>query len=264
MIHIHPQALGIEQSSVLYRNVLAEGVLTTTSQTAGGEVGNALGPQTADYWSPAATPAYMIVTLTEAVECDSAAVIGHNIGSMGGTVAVQRDDGTGWSTVWLINPEDDSDILMLFPPQMGIQWRLRVDGPAAIHVSIGMIGPRMLIPLGTRSGYTPITQALNIEMLSNTTRGGQFLGNRVHRIGAATTIPLAEQDADWILYDARDFIRHYDLGRPFIWATSPSELPEDLAYCWRAGDALAANLGPGALKGDLTLNVQAYIGGLNV
>lgn len=259
MIHITPDATAIAEAMVLYRNVLAEGALSASSETADGFAANALGPQTFDFWTPASVPATLAVTLGAPVACDCCAIIAHTLGSAGATVEVQRHDGSGWVTAQSVTPDDDRDLLLLFGEASSTQWRIRVTDAVA-SIGVVMIGPRLLIPLGVVPDYTPINLALSVELAPNITRGGQFLGNRVQRVGAGTSIQLAPQERWWIEQDAKAFIAHYNAGKPFIWASCPDLLPEDMAYCWRAGRELSASYGAGAVYGSMSMEVAAYVG----
>lgn len=264
MIHIEPTAFAIEQSAVLYRNVLAEGSLGWSSQTADGFAANALGPQTFDAWVPSAMPANLNVTLAAPVECDCAAIIAHTLGSSGATAYVESRNATtgAWTLMASVTPTDDSNIVLLFSDVSGTaynQWRIRVTGPTIPAIGVAMIGPRLLIPGGTLSGYVPVNLALSVDLLPNTTRGGQFLGNRVQKVGAGTSIPLCPQERWWVESEASAFIAHYNLGKPFIWMSCPELLPEDGSYCWRSGATLSATFDAGAVWGDMSMEVAAHV-----
>ncbi len=259
MIHITPDATSIAEALVLYRNVLAEGTLSASSETADGFAANALGPQTFDFWTPSAVPATLSVTLPETVECDACAIIAHELGSAGATLEVQFWNGAAWVTAMTITPEDDRDLLLIFGPRSSTQWRIRITDAIA-SIGVVMIGPRLLIPFGVVPDYTPINLALSVQLGPNVTLGGQFLGNRILRVGANTSIQLVPQERWWIEQDAKPFIAHYNSGKPFIWASCPDLLPEDMAYCWRAGETLAASYGAGAVYGSMSMEVAAYVG----
>lgn len=259
MIHIHPAATSVLEAMVLYRNVLAEGALSASSQTADGFAANALGPQTYDFWKPAAAPAWLRGVLAAPVECDSAAIIAHTLGSAGATVGVEYWDGGAWHVAISVSPDDDRDLLLLFSAAEAQEWRIVVNG-AVTSIGVAMIGPRLLIPWGVVPDYTPINLALSIDLAPNITRGGQFLGNRIQRVGAGTSIQLAPQERDWIEGAARPFIAHYNAGKPFVWASCPEVLPDDMAYCWRSGGVLSAAYGPGAVYGSMSMEVAAYVG----
>lgn len=259
MIHINPDATSIAEASVLYRNVLAEGALSASSETADGFAANALGPQTFDFWTPTSVPATLAVTLDAPVACDACAIIAHTLGSAGATIEVQHHDGSGWVTAQSVTPDDDRDLLLLFGEATSTQWRIRITDAVA-SVGVVMIGPRLLIPFGVVPDYTPINLARSVQLGPHITRGGQFLGNRVLRMGAGTSIQLAPQERWWIEQDAKPFIAHYNSGKPFIWAGCPELLPEDMAYCWRAGETLAASYGAGAVYGSMSMEIAAYVG----
>lgn len=268
MIHIHPNAEDTDEAMVLYRNVLAEGVLSWGAQFPDRPAANALGPQTFDYWSFSTLAGWISSEIDEQVGCDTAAIIGHNLGSIGARVAVQARHAGVWSEIMRVAPTDDRDILMLFPRLERRVWRIWIGRDEAVPphpaVSIAMIGPRLTIPYGVTAGYTPINLAREVDLLPNITRGGQFLGNRVQRVGAGTSIPLAQQRREWIeSAEVRKFIRHYNDGNPFIWASDPELLPDDMAYCWRSGDTLSASYGAGAVYGDMSMQIAAFVGGEN-
>lgn len=259
MIHIDPSATAQAEAMVLHRNVLLEGTLTWSSETPDGYAANALGPQTFDFWTPAAVPATLGVILPEPVECDAAAIIAHTLGSAGATVSIQYYSGSGWIAAQTITPEDDRDLLLIFGHATSAQWRIEITGAIA-HIGVVMIGSRLLIPGGAVPDYTPINLALSIELAPNVTRGGQFLGNRIQRVGAGTSIQLAQQERIWIENEARAFIAHFNAGLPFVWASWPFGMPEDMAYCWRSGGTLQASYGAGAIWGSMSMEVAAYVG----
>ena len=260
MIHVDDSATAINDTMVLYRNVLAEGTLAWSSQTADGYAANALGPQTYDFWTPASLPATLSVTLAAAETCDAAAIIGHTLGSTGTTLFAEWWNGSAWIVAQTLAPTDDRDILLIFGEQESAQWRIRITGATPPSISVVMIGSRLLIPDGVQAGYVPINLALDIELSPSITVRGQYVGTFVKRTGAATSIALAEQAREWIETDAAPFIAHYNEGAPFIWASCPDLLPEDMAYCWRAGDTLRASYDAGAQWGSMSMSVMAYVG----
>jgi len=259
MIQIEPFATAVLDAMVLYRNVLSEGTLAWSSQTTDGAAANALGPQTYDFWTPASLPATLSVTLPGAVACDCAAIVAHTMGTVGATAHIEYHDGSSWVTVASVAPADDSDILVLFGEVVAAQWRFRITGTDEPSIGVAMIGPRLLIPNGVQPDYTPINLSLNVELMPSVSVAGQFLGTRVQRQGAGTSINFAPQDRWWIETEAVGFIAHFNSGLPFIWASCPDELRDDMAYCWRAGGVLSASYGAGALYGSMSMDVSAYV-----
>lgn len=259
MIRIETTATDTLSAMALYRNVLSEGTLAASSAAIGFDAANALGPQTNDSWKATALPATLAVMLGSAVACDCGSIIGHTLGSSGSTVYVEYFSGS-WQVAASLTPATDADILFLFGAQTSTQWRIRITGSTIPVISIAMIGPRLVIPEGVQAGYTPVNLGLSVDLLRSETRGGQFLGNRVQRTGAGTSIPLAPQERAWVETAAKPFIAHFNSGKPFVWAAAPAVLADDMAYCWRSGGVLSANYGAGALYGSMSMEVQAYAG----
>lgn len=259
MIHIAPGSTGQLSPAILYRNVLAQGTLSVSSETADGAGANALGPQTYDYWIPSTVPATLAVTLGAPVECDCIAVVGHTLGSAGATLHCDRYDAdtSTWVPVISIAPADDSDILGIFPAAASAGWRTRVTGAVAA-ISIAMIGARLLVPEGVQAPYMPLDQARRVELTPSITVTGQYLGTFVRRTGGATAIKLAPQQRSWIEGDAAPFITHFNAGRPFVFAAAPGLLARDVGYCWRDGPEMAATYLGGAVLGELSMSVAAY------
>jgi hypothetical protein len=262
VIHLATLTTGSLESAVAYRNVLADGTLAWSSETADGFAANALGPQTYDFWAPAAMPATLSVTLADAIRCDCAAIVAHTLGSSGATAYVEARNGSGsWVTLASITPTDNSDVILLFYAAIEYdQWRIRLTGSTAPAVGIAWIGPRLIVPGGTKAGYVPLHQALDIDLMPNISRGGQFIGSRIQKVGASTSAGLAPQERWWVEGDGADFIAHYNEGKPFLWMSCPELFPKDGHYCWRSGNTLRPSFGQGALFADMTLEVQAYVG----
>lgn len=258
MIYLSPGATDTGLPAALWQNVLAQGALTASSETADGFAANAIGPQTYDYWTPSAVPAWLAVTLAASTACDCAAIVAHDLGSKGATVKVQRWTGSAWADASsAVTPTDDSTILIIFPEASATQWRLYITGAVA-SIGVAMIGKRLIFPRGVQPTYTPLHLAKDIELLGGTTMNGQFIGNRVIRRGKGTSIPLAPLPRAWVEATARGFIDHYDDGQPFVWASIPVLFPEDVGYCWRSGGTLSPAFDDGAFNALLSLEVSAH------
>ncbi len=259
MIQIEVGATDTGLPMILWRNVLAEGALVASSEAPDGFAENALGPQTFDYWTPTAVPATLAVTLAAAEACDACAIFGHTLGSAGATIEVQYDSGSGWTTVATATPTTNEALLFIFPSVTAAQWRIRITGAVA-SISIAMIGKRLVVPTGVQTGYVTLDMALRVEMIASQSVTGQFFASRVNRKGAMTSIALATQRRTWIEGDASSFITHFNEGRTFAWASAPELLTRDLGYCRRAGGVLAATYDAGAIYGELSMEIDAYVG----
>lgn len=243
---------------VLFDNVLARGAFAWSSQTADGFAANALGPQTFDYWTPTSGNGSISVTLGAAEACDCAAVVAHDLGTKGSTVHLEYRTGTAaWTALASATPTDDSTLLLIGPPVVADQWRLRVAGASPPSLGVVMIGRRQVWRVGVTGGYVALPKAKRVELLTSTSRGGQFLGNRIVREEASTDIGLSSADRDWVNGALEAFRIHYDEGKPFIWASDPGGDPDDVGYCWRAGDELRPAYTEFGIA-EFSLSVSAY------
>lgn len=259
MIHIHVDAVAYFDPTILYENVLAQGTLDFSSETADGFAANALGPQTYDFWTPSALPATLGTTLVAAQACDACAIVAHTLGSSGATIFVEYFDGV-WVEAYSVTPTDDTDLMLIFVEASSTQWRIRITGATTPHIGIAIIGKRFFLPEGVLGDYTPINLALDIELATSITVKGQYVGTFVKNKGASADIPLPLQERTWIEGAARPFIAHYNYGQPFIWASCPGLLADDISYCWRAGDTLRVSYRAGLELGDVSMKVEAYVG----
>lgn len=242
---------------VLIENAFADGGLSWSSQTADGFASNALGPQTYDYWTPAAMPATLQVSLSVARECNAMAIVAHNLGSKGATVIVEHMEGVSWSEDLRHSPKDDSAILMIWNGAVAASWRLRVTGPAAPSIGVVMLGKRLTIRSGVLTGYVALPHARRADLMTSTSMGGQFLGNRIKRRGAETAIEFADLPREFVDGALAPFRDHFDSGQPFIWASDPKGDKRDVGYCWRSGDELRPSYGEDGWA-NIAFSVEAY------
>lgn len=261
MILIHSNLPPQPDPVILWDNVLARGT-RTAAQVPPFYRDNAIGPQTYDYWKPVAFPVEYRATLPSAETCDCAAVFNHNLGSCGVSIAIQSRTGSGaWVLRFPITTiETDDPLLILFPAGSDDQWRFLFQSGAVLpSIGILMIGKALRPPGGVLTGYQPLRGAQTVDLTPSVSLGGHFVGTRTIRRGMGTTIPLAEQPRAWVEDEAAGFIDHYNRGGTFAWAACPELLQDDVAYCWRGGDAARWSLDAGSeFVAGLNLAVMAY------
>lgn len=258
MIHVSAAPADLDKPCILWRNLLAEGVLVASSAAVGTAAENALGPQTYDCLTFGAMPGTLSVTMGAAVSCDACAIAAHNLGSMGATVYVERWTGAAWEVMAEATPADDLPLMLVWPVASAAQWRLRFVGPAAVSVGVVFLGARLVIPATIRAGYVPADHAARVDLISAETLGGEFAGAVVWRRGreidaALNAVPRAFVDGALVPF--RDY---HDAGGAFFWAGCPSVMPNDLAYCWRREGELRPSYSAGGYWADFSLRMAAY------
>jgi len=107
-------------------------------------------------------------------------------------------------------------------------------------IGVAMAGARFNFPAGVRPPYTPVWLSQTYELLTATTIGGQFLGNRVLRQGGKTTINLVAVERSFGESTILPFREHYNSGNAFVFAAGPSIFSKDVGYVWRTENSVLA------------------------
>lgn len=247
------------QPTVLFDSVLTRGTLVASTEATDGAGSNATNGKTNDFWTPTALPATLETTLSAAEECDCAAIVGHTLGTDGATLEVDYHDGATWQTLSTTSPTTDETIFIIFGAQTRTRWRIRITGSTIPSIAVALIGKRLSLPGGVTLSYTPIYKAKDVELLSGVSRKGHFIGNRVQRRGASTTISLAPIDRSWIESNLDPFNNYFDDGGAFVFASAPSVFTKDAAYCWRGNSTLRPSHSVSGDLEDISMQVNAYV-----
>lgn len=256
MIHIIGTPIDTDRPFVMFDNILARA--TTVTATAGDGL-SAIGEDTFDFWQPATDPGSLTATFAVATSAEALAVTGHNLGTALGTLTLRLWDGAEYITVAAVTPTTNAPFVILFPAVATTQWHVVLSGSTTAYVSSLVLGTRLVIPGYVAAPYVPSWAARKVEILGGVSRGGQFLGQRVQRLGAEFEVGFTPFEREWVSDTARAFMAHYNDGRPFVFASGPDEFPEDVAYCWRNGEELRPAYRDDSDLMDLGLSVSAYV-----
>jgi len=248
---------------VLFQNLFAQGTLTATSTAAGSFVENLLGPQTFDFWKPAALPAEFSVTLAAPAACDCIALDAHNLGTAGASVSLYYSvtDTSAWVLITTIAPTDDRAAAVIFPSVTGRRFRVVINSASGTpFIGIAMAGLRLSFPGEILAPYVPAQHAVRVEPYPSLSMGGQFQGSRVKWKGAQISVQFSPLARAWVDANMRAFQAHYDAVKPFFWASCPGKYPQDIAYVWRAEgvEELRPAYDAGGLHGMVMMELAAY------
>jgi len=166
-----------------------------------------------------------------------------------------------WTTIELVTaPADDSPILFLFDTVNYRYYRWRFEGATVPFVGIVMCGQRFNMPAGIVSPYTPMWAAKQYELLSSNSLGGQFLGNRIIRKSAETTVQFVSVSKTFAEDDLRDFMEHYNQGKAFLFASGPAIFDLDVGYCWRTPNGqIRPSFDETGSYMSVSMDVQCYV-----
>jgi len=260
-VDIEPGSLYTNNPLVLYENVFDAGTITWSSESVDGAALNSIEDTTFDFWMPTSVPAWIQVDYGAEALCDCAGIVSHTVGTSGATVEVQSsDDAVLWITRATISPLTDETILTVFPPVSARYWRIYITVSTCV-IGVIKLGKRLVFPGGVISGHVSISHAHNVNLMTNISLGGQYIGNRQNRVGASTNIDFGLIDTDFVENDMAEFEDHYNSGRPFMFAASPLQYPYDYGYCWRSGSdgEMRPSYQEGGELMPISIGVQVYV-----
>jgi len=230
-----------ELPTILWNNKFLTGTLSFSTETAvTGIAANAITESTFDFWRPTAVTATLTIDMGSATTWDSAALVAHNCGTKGNTVNFRTSpDNITYTTRCTAAPAagDDTTILMIFSSVSFRYARFEFVGGSVPDVGVAMAGDRLILPGGVKPPYIPVWQSQKTEVLVSESMGGQFLGNRLIRQGLETQINLVSFTSSFVDTSLLAFRKHFNSGKAFVFASSPSFFPKDTGYLWRKENA---------------------------
>lgn len=249
---------------ILWDNVLARGAVSSIHPASGWE--NLAGPQTFDVWSwNVGSNSYVQAIFDEPEPCDCAAIAGHNLHKIGGSLRAQYslDGVTGWVSVSAINtPADGDPAAIIFPEVAARGWRLLVTRPTGVFsVNLGFLGKRLILPAPVLSPYVAANCSARREFAASVSMGGHYMGGSSYSRGLEMDVQFAPVPRSFVdAADFRAFLRHFNNGGTFFFGADPLTLPGDLGYYWRAGEELRPSLRGGNFWADIKWSAAGYAG----
>ena len=195
------------------------------------------------------------VTLPSSMSADYFAVARHSLA--GRQISVWRMVGSQWSFVASHTPVDSDAFLIPFSPVTSSQWRVLVNVQTpGQFMGVCAIGTRLELERGVFVGHDPITENERTVSVDNLSESGQFLGRKIIRMGAQSSIDPGNISADWARDHWRPFRKHAQ-KYPFFWQWNPKHHDDEVALCWQSSDPSLSNSGVGYLdqKGRIDLSM---------
>lgn len=216
---------------------------------------NALSAATYNFWS--ATPdgsnkASIEITLSAAAAIDFVGVAAHNLADIGASINVQysTDAKASWNNVpgGSLAPTTNTALAWRFEAITAADFRLRISNVTQdVVLGVVLVGQEILVERRLYQGYAPPLTPNRVELLSNISEGGHFLGNSAVRQGSTVTAALSHvtpeffRGAAWLGFQAA-----FNAGAPAFWAWRPDKYA-DLFYAQRdagSGPVAPVNSGP--------------------
>jgi hypothetical protein len=251
----------LEKPTLLTENLFEQGTVTSAFANPGFPSANALTDETFDFWVANVSPNAITVDMGVATPASAVGIAAHTLGTSGTQVLVRSSaDNSIYVTRLTINPADNSTIFGVFPEVSARYWRV-VFQNAPITLGVLKLGKRVIVPSGVALGHVSVNHGQRIELLSNDSMNGQFLGTRIERRSGDISLDMGLVPRDFIEGDFADFETRYNEGRSFFYCGSPLNLPLDTGYCKRpmgGGEVRPSHVGGDLMQ--LQFGAQVYVG----
>lgn len=190
-----------------------------------------------DRWTPGtASDATIKASLTAAYSVDCWAVFGHNLGTLGASIALEySDDDISWTTVETISPTDDKPIFSKISSISHQYYRLKItNNDAATQIYQCAIGQALqLKPLNV--GFKPPFFE-QFTAINNINRQGNLLGRSITRSKRKLAINQTLITAAELRTDFKPWLDHA-ARLPFLFCWNEETYPGETVFCWLEDDA---------------------------
>lgn len=249
-----------------WHNIVTPSNIVATNQDADHPASNLGNPathlrwQTDDDSSPVPDAATITITPGTADPIDYLAIAGHNLGSVGASILVEKNTGAGWVTLFPLRfVADDSPIIFRFTPQVltGLRFTLGA-GTDAKRIAVVYAGTILVLERNVYVGQTPLPHGRIRKVTNGRSAGGNFLGAIVTEQFLQTKVPLSLIAPAFYRTYMDDFLAAAK-DTPFFFAWRPGDYPLETGYAWLTADPVPVNQGPSGLIA-LQLDMTGIVG----
>lgn len=267
MIYIDGTPYDTNKPTALFENLFADGTLTgTAGDSAGFGPENVITTSTADFWYPdtGVTNPVLDVDMGASTPANCVVVAAHDYGDVSGGFKIQysQDGGSTFTDATdLIEPEDNSTIMVLFDEVEGDVWRFW-HGTEHAHVGVIMLGVCLPFEFGIEGNRVGFRHGQKVDVMGGDTLGGQFIPQKVRKKGGAISVTFPWMRTDWVNDTMTEFEDHFNEGKPFAFAGNPAYDARDIGYCWRGqsdGELSPSDIESG-IAAQMTMRISYYVG----
>lgn len=206
--------------SIGYHNLLRDSTVTvtTSSEASGFEKENAYDWLTFDHWKGSALDASIVIDagLGNTVDYNYIGIAAHDIGSIGGTITLQKStDGISYTTIQTISPTTDNVVFNTFATETSRFIRI-LNSVALAKFGVISIGLRVDLPRGMTSGYEPMSLKQSYNLTTNTSINYQFIGSSREKIPITGNIRLSSLSQSWCRNTFPGIRDHLESGFPMF------------------------------------------------
>ena len=204
------------------------GTVTASTEAAGFAADNANNELTWTFWQPTAVPATWQLSFTSGA-VSYCGIAAHDIGTTGGTVALQEWDGAAWVTVKSHTPTDDGPILFLFEARTADRMRIRVTN-AIPTIGVIWFGDVLELPLRCQwTGSVPFNEATTSVYTDNVSDGGHVLERFATRRAGVCAMSVQNLSEAWVAANLPALQAHMG-ALPVFMADRPEAYPKSVVF----------------------------------
>lgn len=212
----------------------------------GALAGTSLDPVGKIYWAEFRLgingPAVLHFDAADAAVGDAASVLD---GQSGLTWAVNKV-GIPNTTLFLARvgtataPGVDSPLAFLDTSRQARRLRLIISGGTTMpKIAAVFAGAALVMEKGVQLGFAPVAMARVTKRVQSLSRGGQFLGQGVRRMGINTDVAF-QNLSETFAYGSFDAFCKSARTRPYFFMWNPQLFPQHVAYAWTEKDIVPA------------------------
>jgi hypothetical protein len=220
-------------------------IVTASTETDAGPKDMPLEPSTFGYWQASALPATWEIDFGATRSIDYVGIAEHTIGSSGAAVDIETSMGDTVGSppvqVWTalaagVSPADDAPLLFLDDARNARYMRITLTGSGAVpKLGVVYAGLALAMPRGPEMGFVPPNLSRTTELSNTMSRGGQFLGQGIKKMGVAASVSFGRLEHDFYRESVDPFVKSARQF-PYFFAWCPSLYPLEVAYAWTGED----------------------------
>jgi hypothetical protein len=223
-----------KESKIGYKNLFETtgATVTVSSEASGYEKENAYDWKQYDWWKPTDTSSeWIAVSFSSAKTADYAAVWGHNLNEVAGSVKPQysTDGGSNWiDASTAVTATTGNTIFIGFNSASAADWRLLFTSTGTVIVAGVQIGDATIFDKSVSPGFMPAGLSPQVGIKTAMSELGVNLGASILRTGLIGSIQLANLSPDWVRSQWVPLINHLNAGKSCVFSWD-DELHKDEA-----------------------------------
>ncbi len=221
---------------IAYTNLFdsAAATLSTDSEEDGFEHEHIADGLPFTYWQAEdGSPHYVKAAFGVAQDANFFCFYNHDLHENGGTIALQysTDSGSTWTTAADAAPADNKPVYLSFDTIGAAQWRIYVTADAGCKIGVVAFGMDLELERGVWIGFQPPSMNFDVELTTNVSESGTFLGRSLMKRGAKIALALDHLTHEWVYAYWRPFMLAA-LTAPFFVKWDEADHPDEVIYAW--------------------------------